>query len=257
MCLFANRKYALIAQEDIECYKVLRRIDDVLTSYYHEKFIWKKSVTYTSLLESFDSVFKSCQCNVERGFHSYMYQKDAERFINEISGDEILVLVKCIIPKGSRYFEGQSTDWRAGYASDMIIFTSIIKEYKHKVEIDSVDDYDCLNLKSEVFHIPTQEVLPKPVCLNVDVIPDVKPNKVRNLGTKYITSILLFLTALIGFSACTIKQSPDEIEKFHLENRQISQSEFTSDGHKYKVFTIWDNKHLSVVHDPDCDCHSR
>lgn len=256
MCLFANRKYAFVAQEDIECYKVLRRVDDVLTSYYHQSFIWKKSVTYTSVLESFDSVFKSNQYNVERGFHSYMYQKDAEEFINEISGDEILVLVKCIIPKGSQYFVGQSTDWRAGYASDKIIFTSIIKEYKHKAEIHSIADEDPFDLSSEILRTLTQEVLPKPVCLNVDVIPDVKPNKVRNLGTKYITSILLFLTVLISFFSCGVKQPSNEIEKFKIETRSIEQSEFESDGHKYKVFVIWNNKHLSVVHDPDCECHS-
>lgn len=257
MCLFANRNYAFTAQEDIECYKVLRRVDGVLTSYYHEKFIWKKSVTYTSLLESFDSVFKSCQCNVERGFHSYMYQRDAERFIDEISGDEILVLVKCIIPKGSRYFVGQSTDWRDGYASDMIIFTSIVKEYKHKVEIHSVADEDPFNLNCEVFRTLTQEILPKPVCLNVDVVPDAKPNKIKSWGSKYIAPALLFLSTLIGFSACDIKQPSNEIEKFKIETRSIEQSEFECDGHKYKVFVIWNNKHLSVVHDPDCDCHSR
>ena len=71
---------------------------------------------------------------------------------------------------------------------------------------------------------------------------------------KYITSILLLLTLLCS---CSIRQSPDEIEKFRLENRQITQSEFTSDGHKYKVFTVFNNKYLSIVHDPDCDCHSR
>lgn len=257
MCLFANRKYAFVAQEDIECYKVLRRVDGVLASYYHPRFKWKKSVTYTSLLETFDSAFRSYQCNVERGFHSYMYQKDAEKFINEICGDEILVLVKCIIPKDSQYFVGDSTDWRPGYASDKIIFTSIIKEYKHKVEIHSIADEDPFNLESEVFNTLTKEVLPKPICLNVDVISDVKPNKIKSWGSKYIAPALLFLSTLTGFSACTIKQSPDEIEKFCLENRQISQSEFESDGHKYKVFTVFNNKYLSVVHDPDCDCHSR
>lgn len=180
MCLFANRKYAFTAQEDIECYKVLRRVDGVLTSYYHETFKWKKSVTYTSLLENFDSVFKSYQCNVERGFHSYMYQKDAEKFINEICGDEILVLVKCIIPKGSQYFIGDSTDWRPGYASDKIIFTSIIKEYKYKVEIHSIDDEDPFDLDSLVPHTIAQQIISKPICLNIDVIPETKLNKIQN-----------------------------------------------------------------------------
>ena len=256
MCLFANRKYTLTAQEDIECYKVLRRVNDVLTSYYHSKFTWKKSITYTTLLETFNSVFREYQCNVEKGFHSYMYQKDAEAFINEVCGDETLVLVKCIIPKGSQFFVGDSTDWRPGYASDKIIFTSIIKEYKHKVEIHSIADKDPFNLESEVFNTLTQQIISKPICLNIDVIPNAKPNKIKSWGLKYIAPALLFLSTLIGFSACTIKQSPDEIEKFCLENRQISQSEFESDGHKYKVFMIFNNKYLSVVHDPDCDCHS-
>ena len=178
MCLFANRKYAFTAQEDIECYKVLRRVDGILASYYHPRFTWKKSVTYTTLLEIFNNVFREYQCNVERGFHSYMYQKDAEAFINEICGDEILVLVKCIIPKGSQFFVGDSSDWRPGYASDKIIFTSIIKEYKHKVEIDSVDDYNWF--KSKIFNTITQQIISKPICLNVDVISNTKPNKVKN-----------------------------------------------------------------------------
>ena len=174
MCLFTNRNYAFTAQEDIECYKVLRRAGDILTSYFYERFTWKKSITYTTLLQTFNSVFKEYQCNVEQGFHSYMYQKDAEKFIDEICRDETLVLVKCIIPKGSQYFVGQSTDWRSGYASDKIIFTSIIKEYKHKTDEDS------FNLKSEVFNTITQQIISKPICLNIDVIPEVKLNKIQN-----------------------------------------------------------------------------
>lgn len=177
MCLFANRKYTFTAREDIECYKVLRRAGDVLTSYFHKRFTWEKSITYTTLLQTFNNVFREYQCNVEQGFHSYMYQKDAEAFINEVCGDEILVLVKCIIPKGSQYFVGDSTDWRPGYASDKIIFTSIIKEYKHKVEIHSIADEDPFNLESEVFNTITQQIISKPIYLNVDVIPKVKSNK--------------------------------------------------------------------------------
>lgn len=252
MCLFANRKYAYVAQEDIECYKVLRRRDGVLTSYYHPTFKWKKDVTYTSLLQSFDSVFRSYQSNVEQGFHSYMYQKDAESFIKEICGEEILVLVKCIIPKGSQFFVGESTDWRPGYASDKIIFTSIIKEYKYKVGIP-VDDYDSFNLESD--NTITQQIISKPICLNIDVIPNPKPNKVKSRGSKYIAPALLFLSTLVGFSSCDVKQPSDEIEKFKIEKRSIEQSEFESDGHKYKVFMLFNNKHLSVVHDPDCGCH--
>lgn len=176
MCLFANRNYAFTAQEDIECYKVLRRVGDVLTSYFYERFTWEKSITYTTLLQTFNSVFRGYQCNVEQGFHSYMYQKDAEDFINEVCGDKTLVLVKCIIPKGSQYFVGDSTDLRAGYASDKIIFTSIIKEYK--VEIDSIDDKDPFNFKFEVFNTITQQIISKPICLNVDVIPETKSNKI-------------------------------------------------------------------------------
>lgn len=257
MCLFANRKYSLTAREDIECYKVLRRAGDILTSYFHERFTWEKSITYTTLLQTFNSVFREYQCNVEQGFHSYMYQKDAEAFINEVCGDETLVLVKCIIPKGSQYFVGDSTDWRAGYASDKIIFTSIVKEYKHKVEIHSVADEDPFDLDSLIPHTIAQQIISKPICLNIDVIPNTKPNKVKSWGSKYIAPALLFLTTLTGISACTIRQSPDEIEKFRIENRQLSQSEFENDGHKYKVFTVFNNKYISVVHDPDCNCHNR
>ena len=178
MCLFANRTYAFTAQEDIECYKVLRRRDNVLISYYHPKFTWEKSITYTTLLQTFNSVFREYQCNVEQGFHSYMYQKDAETFINEVCGDGTLVLVKCIIPKGSQYFVGDSTDWRPGYASDKIIFTSIIKEYKHKVEVHLIDDEDPFDLDSLVPHTIAQQIISKPICLNVDVIPEIKFNKI-------------------------------------------------------------------------------
>lgn len=180
MCLFANREYSLTAQEDIECYKVLRRAGDILTSYFHEKFTWEKSITYTTLLQTFNSVFGEYQCNVEQGFHSYMYQEDAEAFINEVCGENTLVLVKCIIPKGSQYFVGASSDLRVGYASDKIIFTSIIKEYKHKVEVHLIDDEDPFNLRFEVFNTITQQIISKPICLNVDVIPEIKFNKIQN-----------------------------------------------------------------------------
>jgi hypothetical protein len=83
--------------------------------------------------------------------------------------------VKCIIPKGSQYFVGNSTDLKPGYASDKIIFTSIIKEYRHKVEID---DEDLFNLRFEVFNPITQQIISKPICLNIDVIPETKSNKI-------------------------------------------------------------------------------
>lgn len=81
--------------------------------------------------------------------------------------------------------------------------------------------------------------------------------RIKNWGSKYIVPALLFLSTFTGFSSCDIKQPSNEIEKFKIETRSIEQSEFECDGHKYKVFVIWNNKHLSVVHDPDCDCHSR
>ena len=105
-----------IAKKDIICYKhIMKNWGEYFTSYQ------KKSVkignTYHSGLERFNN-------EIHKGLHSYKYKEDA---IKE-SEKWVEILAKCIIPKGSKYYEG-IFDRSVALASDCLKYVEIIKDY--------------------------------------------------------------------------------------------------------------------------------
>ena len=119
MCLkikiFSRKK---IAKEDIVCYKgLLDYEDDELFTPFQE-FSIKIGETYHSELKR----TKFLSNEVDLGIHSlsnYESAKDAIMYYH--------IIVKCIIPKGSKYYEGTWTNEKyKSYASNCLKYVEII-----------------------------------------------------------------------------------------------------------------------------------
>lgn len=99
MCLEnVTYKRAKIATEDIPCYKILDKISKgfYLTPYQRQGIVLGR--TYTSALDSpgkWDSV--------EQGLHAFLTLQQAVELCMDRRNRAI---VKCIIPKGARYYIG-------------------------------------------------------------------------------------------------------------------------------------------------------
>lgn len=116
MCFFISEKYSKekIAKKDIVCYKRLKinPTGNFLSPY--QKKPYKLNILYRSRLEL------SSYHTIDVGIHSYSCKKRATRLLNRVRGE---VLVKSIIPKGSRYYYNQI---RHEYVSNRIILQEII-----------------------------------------------------------------------------------------------------------------------------------
>lgn len=136
MCLHIHHKHRerpvpLIAEIDIICYKCLLDNVDFLSSYYME-FQYSLGKVYTV-----NDFGERSHCISEDditfynggGFHSFVLREGADKFISRVKGDDIdnCVIVRCRIPKGSRYLEGGDFDDRPNYYSESIIIDEIIK----------------------------------------------------------------------------------------------------------------------------------
>ena len=120
MCLNISNKFSqpLIATEDICCYKLLE-VDICDSETYvtpYRNMPVKIGCTYTSEL-SFNK-----HGNIEKGLHAYKYLSDVEYLC--IFRYE--VVVKCLIPKGSRYYRG-TFSFDESLASDQLTYVEIIK----------------------------------------------------------------------------------------------------------------------------------
>ena len=110
-----------IAEKDIICYKVYVVDGNLLSPYRREQAPEEGIIAKTRL-----GTIKSPDNVVYEGFHSFATLSDAvdESFIWE---DETTVIVKCIIPKLSRYYKG-TFGARISYCSECIIFNNIITD---------------------------------------------------------------------------------------------------------------------------------
>jgi len=144
MCLDLNpnQRQSKIAEDDIICYKVLDK------NYVHDKLttIFKRSVVNIGKLYTSEFTFNHDSTSVQMGLHSFVHEDDAKKLMeyvnryksnNEHELNKFAVVVKCIIPKGSSYYEGnfeyytdlgreaQNVD---SYASNVLIYNEIIHE---------------------------------------------------------------------------------------------------------------------------------
>ena len=122
MCLFINNLEPKIADKDIVCYKLVKRtkIKGVYKSSF-QKFEYVIRQLYTNNLDirfankSIKRSFYKCFYIIEEGmFHSYV-----SHLYPILSPLPHCALLKCIIPKGAYYFEGDFAD-SPSYASSQI-----------------------------------------------------------------------------------------------------------------------------------------
>jgi hypothetical protein len=150
MCLIVNSTDAIVASDDIICYKVLR-FHQTETK-YHVRYGRKDTPHHRVLLSPYRGYryfndgnmkpypkvslgvvhklpYKSQAVlkynrgayKVEEGLHTYIHARHATRMAEDFSGEcrDHFVFV-CIIPKGTRYFEG-AFQGEPSYASDQLI----------------------------------------------------------------------------------------------------------------------------------------
>lgn len=110
MCLHTEQLKPLTAEKDITCYKVVyaANTDGVFRSEFRE-FKYSLGVKYVE--EKFDKAVQSC--TVRKGFHSYRTLDVARH-----CALPQCVLLRCLIPKGSMYYESRAGDQ---YCSDALI----------------------------------------------------------------------------------------------------------------------------------------
>ena len=139
MCLITTKNIPEIAQEDIVCYKfyVVHKVKDDINSSSHDKDeylspYWDmrapniNEVANTELDKAYlcDSNTSNLNYFVRKGFHSYKYLDDLieELYFWQPCDAKIF---KCIIPKGTKYYEGEFDD-STSYCSESIILKEIV-----------------------------------------------------------------------------------------------------------------------------------
>lgn len=125
MCLnvTAENTYASKAKETIVCYKVLKckEMPDgktALLSWFRD-FPYELGKTYTE-----DKFVDHELFGVEVGFHSYAEEKSAKADASIYNWGSHDVIVRCEIPKGTKYFTGRYSIWKS-YCSKSIKLTGI------------------------------------------------------------------------------------------------------------------------------------
>lgn len=127
MCLLTVDRRAKLAEKDIVCYKVMYAMGPIqsvdmreypdynplyaMSPYFSEIYKWGEE--YTEAAMPTESSLKQSQypAHVTTGFHSYRRLKDAESACHSS-----MIIVKCIIPRGSYYWTGN--DYRVNSCPD-------------------------------------------------------------------------------------------------------------------------------------------
>ena len=123
MCLIVDEYNALIAKEDITCYKIY------IYSGYRDEYI---SPVQLDSIEKFNKVIHVPQFLdpieenwVYFGFHTFCNEKDAKCFE---ALNPFYKVFKCVIPKGSKYYKGivdsAPEQFIPGYCSEALIVLS-------------------------------------------------------------------------------------------------------------------------------------
>lgn len=154
MCLYSDINEIKIAEKDIVCYKVIQNIKDVRPALFEGK-------TYHINLDKFNcgdvyfeyvTPFYTCPVIFGKLYHEEFFERTvreifsfklAEYLYTEFNGDmfhsymdkdscscievEGAIIVKCIIPKGSKYIVGEDYDMNICYGSETIIYKEIIE----------------------------------------------------------------------------------------------------------------------------------
>lgn len=146
MCIFVTDNMPEIAEEDITCYKVLRKknsYDSTPVSVYYEEMEWEFDKVFTAPNPKWKSEYDEYHkgwFTYDGLFYSYVNYADAYELMEKISwgGAKCMyMVVKCTIPKGTHYYYGiqgspeedHNTIMQYGeyaYASKKLIINDII-----------------------------------------------------------------------------------------------------------------------------------
>ena len=143
MCIFVQNKNLKTAEEDIICYKVLKRknlYDSTPVSPYHSEMKWDFDKLFDapqSTLRTRYDIYHNGWFISDGYFYSYKYYSDAYESFKKMCYMCMYMIAKCTIPKGTQYYEGiqgspfQDHDeiMRNGeyaYASKQLIINDII-----------------------------------------------------------------------------------------------------------------------------------
>ena len=117
-----------IAEADLDCYKVVINIGDSYYTYFRS-FKIKLDSGYTGELGK-PELNNVSRLVIRRGFHTFVNFEDAKKFVENNFDACSMRVIKAVIPKGSRYYEGlfySLMDVKApSYASDVIDYSKII-----------------------------------------------------------------------------------------------------------------------------------
>ena len=112
MCLILSNDDIGIANEDIICYKVMEKRNETLISPY-QSMRYECGTTYVSETPITVKHISEIGPCVEEGFHSVSNEQEAERLKSVLQSFVMLycsnvqyVVVKCLIPAGTRYAVG-------------------------------------------------------------------------------------------------------------------------------------------------------
>ena len=112
MCLYTTQREPAVADKDITCYKFVLKIRGIRPHQfisYFRSFRYEIGGEYiTNNFQLKPDIMHSCPREINRGFHSYSKFYDALKEAN--SKSQMLsyeyVLLKCVIPAGTRYWKG-------------------------------------------------------------------------------------------------------------------------------------------------------
>lgn len=126
MCLYLTKKLGIkIAEEDIVCYKVFEKQGEALVSPY-QKMHYECGTMYVSetpIIVKHSFIMGPC---VVKGFHSFIKKEEAQNFVSILqmmypTKHSILlpkvVVVKCLIPAGTKYAAGVFLEFRRAFNS--------------------------------------------------------------------------------------------------------------------------------------------
>lgn len=125
MCLETGMKYAAITDKDIICYKCvnpgeinglhLHEFGSFYSFYYHFTYEVGKEYEEKKFKNRPEKDIFGRRRFVNNGFHSFKYLRDAR-----IECSSYSIILKCVIPAGSRYFYGIYNFLYNTYCSDKL-----------------------------------------------------------------------------------------------------------------------------------------
>ena len=129
MCLFTKESKPSQAIENIKCYKVyLFKHGDCYSPCFETTIPNFGQYINTKLGAALSSEGENIY-SVNEGFHSFKFLPDAEKFSTCYNRFPNFLIVECIIPKGSFYYEGFIAD-SSNYCSDTIILNKVVYSNK-------------------------------------------------------------------------------------------------------------------------------